>query len=189
MRDRAGALFAVAGLLPGMLGLSSRAAAVAVPDDSVHTFLTGTVALSPSDAWTVGWFGIGTSVANSEALHWNGTQWVSVKTAPEGLNANGLEGVSAVGPSDIWAVGDYETKSHGTYVEHETGGHTTLVEHYDGKQWTQVSTPNPSDGGYFSSVAASPASFAVAAGWHGPDPSERPLIEQGNGQTWHITRQ
>lgn len=371
MRNRVGALFVVAGLLPGMLGLSSKAAAVAAPDDSVHTFLTGTVALSPSDAWTVGWFGIGTSVANSESLHWNGTKWVSVKTAPEGLTVNGLEGVSATGPSDVWAVGwlvsncliehyngqkwaavkcpykgvlsqlngvdartaadawavgyvtpnsnqlglsehwnghnwtqvttakvsglfvtlnsvlvlapdsvlavgSYETKSHGTYVRHElaehwngtawqrvgvpsfstasylmsvsgstsagviavgavsAGGHsvplieswngtkfvqvkqpvssgdlggvtvlgrtgayaagetgsgTTLVEHYDGKQWTQVPTPNPSDGGYLSSIAAPSASFVVAAGWHGPDPNERPLIEQGNGKTWHITRE
>jgi hypothetical protein len=366
VRNRAVALLTVAGLLPGVLGLSSQAAAVAAPVDSVHTFLTGTVALSPSNAWTVGWGGIDTT-ANSESLHWNGTQWVSVKTAPEG-NVNGLEGVSATGPSDIWAVGwlvsncliqhyngqkwanvpcpyhgvlsqlnavdarttsdawavgyvdptsnqvafaehwnghnwtqvatapvtgsfiqlnsvldlgsgnvlavgDYETKSQGKYVEHEmaerwdgtawqrvsvpqfstasvlmgisgtasagvtavgavssgghrvplierwdgtqfvrvtqpvssgdlssvavlsgtdayaageTGGGTTLVEHYDGKQWTHVATPNPADGGYFSSVAAS-SSFVEAAGWHGLDPNERPLIEQGNGKTWHIT--
>lgn len=370
MRNRVAAVLAVAGLLPGVLGLSPVAAAAALPGDSAHTFLNGTVALSPSDAWTVGWFGIGTSEANSESLHWNGTKWVSVKTAPEGLNVNGLEGVSAIGPSSIWAVGwlvgncliehyngqkwaavkcpykgilsqlngvdartasdawavgyvtpnsnqlgfsehwnghnwtqvttakvsglfvtlnsvldlapdnvlavgYYETKSQGSYVQHElaehwngtawqrvsvpqfstasylmsvsgstsggvtavgavsAGGHrvplieswngtkfvqveqpvssgdlagvtvlsstsayavgetgsgTTLVERYDGKQWTHVATPNPSDGGYFSSVAAGSASFVEAAGWHGPDPNERPLIEQGNGRTWHITR-
>jgi hypothetical protein len=52
VRKRAGVLFAVAGLLPGVLGLSSTAAQAS--DQSVHTFLTGTVAFSPSDAWTVG---------------------------------------------------------------------------------------------------------------------------------------
>jgi hypothetical protein len=369
MRSRIGALIAAGGLLPAVLGLSP-AAAVAAPADSVHTFLTGTVALSPSDAWTVGWAGIGTATANSESLHWNGTGWVSVKTAPEG-NVNGLEGISATGPSDmwgvgwlagncliehfngqkwanvscpyqgvlsqlngvnartasdawavgfvdptsnqlalaerwngqhwtqvktaqvsgsfieldsvldlgpgdVWAVGDYKTKSGGTFISHglaehwngqawqrvtvpqfstasflrgvsggtsagvtavgavsagghnvpliehwngtqfvrvaepvnsgdlaavtvlsstnayaagETGGGTTLVEHYNGKQWAQVPTPDPPDGGFFSSVAAAPSgSFAEAAGWHGLDPNERPLIEQGNGQTWHIAR-
>jgi hypothetical protein len=371
VRNRPVLLLAVAGLLSGVLGISPAAAAAATPRDSVHTFLTGAAALSPSDAWTVGWGGIGTSTANSESLHWNGKQWVSVPTASEG-NVNGLEGVSATGPSDVWAVGwlvsncliehfngqkwsnvpcpyhgvisqlnavnarttsdvwavgyidpvsnqiafadhwngkqwtpvstapvsgsfiqfnsvldlgpsnvlavgYYETKSGTKYVRHqlaehwnghawlrvglpqfstasflmgasggngrgviavggvsagshdvplierwtgtqfvrvtepvssgdlssvtvlsstdayaagETGSGATLVEHYNGKQWAQVSTPNPSGGGYFNSVAATPSgSFAVAVGWHAPYPNELPLIEQGNGHTWHITRQ
>ena len=62
--------------------------------------------------------------------------------------------------------------------------------HWNGTKWTQVSTPSPSDGGYLASVAATASgSFVDAAGWHSPDPNERPLIEQGNGQTWKITRQ
>jgi hypothetical protein len=69
------------------------------------------------------------------------------------------------------------------------GSGATLVEHYNGKQWAQVATPSPADGGYLASVAAAPSgSFVEAAGWHGLDPGERPLIEQGNGTTWRITR-
>jgi hypothetical protein len=374
MRNRAGTLLAVAGVLSGMLAVPSPMAAAATPDASAFTFLTGTVALSPSDVWAVGWNGVsGTDVLNSESLHWNGHKWAGVGTVP-GLAVNGLQGVSATGPSDIWAVGflsagslierynghkwatvpcpcqgvasqlngvdarttsdawavgyyypsnrktsaafalhwnghtwtqvttapvkgsfivlnsvldlgpddvlavgDYETKSHGTYVEHElaerwngqvwqrvsvptfstasflqgisgaapaavtavgavsssgsnvplierwngtrfvrvtqqvssgylnavtvlsgtsayaagqTGSGTTLIEHYDGTRWAQVSTPSPADGGYFSGVAVAPSGpFAVAVGSHGPDNSERSLIEQGNGQTWHITHQ
>ena len=76
------------------------------------------------------------------------------------------------------------------YATGSVGSGATLVEHYNGKQWAQVSTPSPSDGGYLASVAADPSgSFVDAAGWHSPDPNERPLIEQGNGQTWKITRQ
>jgi hypothetical protein len=368
VRKRAGVLFAVAGLLPGVLGLSSTAAQAS--DQSVHTFLTGTVAFSPSDAWTVGWGGVDSSTADAQSLHWNGTKWVSVKTVNEGTTINGLEGISATGPTDMWAVGwidsncliehynghkwanvtcpytgvisqlnavsartrsdawaagfvdptsnqvafaehwtgqkwtevktakvsglfaqfssvldlgprnvlavgDYETKSGSTYTQHEmaehwdgrawqrvsvpafsggsvlqgvsgtsagvtaVGGVTvggqsvplierwtgtkfvrvtqpvksgdlaavtvlsktsayatgsagsggTLVERYNGKQWAQVSTPSPSGGGYLASVAADPSgSFVEAAGWHGPDPNELPLIEQGNGKTWRITR-
>jgi hypothetical protein len=362
-------LLAVAGLVPGVLGLSS-AAASAASRDSVHTFLTGTVAFSPSDAWTVGWGGVDSSTADAQSLHWNGTKWVSVKTVNEGTTINGLEGISATGPTDMWAVGwlfgncliehyngtkwagvpcpytglesqlnavsarttsdawaagwvnphskqfafsehwngqkwtevttapvkglfiqfnsvldlgkdnvlavgDYETKSGSTYTQHEmaehwngrawqrvgvpafsggsvlqgvsgtpagvtavggvtvggqsvplierwtgtkfvrvtqpvksgvlssvtvlsktnayaagaTGSNQTLVEHYNGKQWAQVATPSPSGGGYFASIAATPSgSFVDAAGWHRPDPNELPLIEQGNGKTWRITR-
>ena len=370
MRKRAGVLLAVAGLLPGVLGLSSTAAEAS--DQSVHVFLTGTVAFSPTDAWTVGWGGVDSSTADAMSLHWNGTKWVSVKTVNEGTTINGLEGISATGPKDIWAVGwifgncliehnngtkwagvpcpytglesqlnavsarttsdawavgwvnsgsnqlafsehwngqkwtevkpapvkglfvqfssvldlgandalavgDYETKSGTTYTQHEmaerwngrawqrvsvpafsgastlqgvsggtsadvtavgsvtvggksvplierwtgtkfvqvtqpvksgdlaavavlsktsayatgsVGSGGTLVEHYNGTKWTQVSTPSPADGGYLASVAATASgSFVDAVGWHSPDPNERPLIEQGNGQTWKITRQ
>jgi hypothetical protein len=369
VRKRAGVLFAVAGLLPGVLGLSSTAAEAS--DQSVHVFLTGTVAFSPTDAWTVGWGGVDSSTADAQSLHWNGTTWVSVKTVNEGTTINGLEGISATGPTDIWAVGwlfgncliehyngtkwagvpcpytglesqlnavsarttsdawavgwvtpsskqlafsehwngqnwtevrpapvkglfvqfssvldlgannalavgDYETKSGATFTEHEmaehwngqawqrvsvptfstasflsgvsgtasggvtavggvsAGGHnvplieswngtkfvrvtqpvsagdlssvtvlsstnayaagetgsgTTLVEHYNGSKWAQVTTPNPADGGFLASISAAPSgSFVDAAGWHSPDPNERPLIEQGNGRTWKITR-
>ena len=371
-------LIAVAGLLSGVLGLSvaaapSAAAGASPADNGVHTFLTGTVALSRSDAWTVGWGGIGSSSAESESLHWNGKRWVFVQTASEGgiLDVNGLDGVAAISPSNIWAVGwvlgncliehyngrkwanvpcpyhgilsqlnsvstrgksdawavgfvnpgsnqlaftehwngrhwaqvkaaqasgsfielnsvvdlgkgnslavgDYQTTSRGHSVRHElaehwngtawrrvaapsistgsvlmgvsgtmstgvtavgfttvgghnvplierwtgtrftsvtqpvksgafaavtvlsrtnayavgeTGASTTLVEHYDGKRWTEVPTPNPSDGGYLSSVTATASGFVEASGWHGPDPDELPLIEQRNGRNWSIARQ
>lgn len=374
MLSRAGMSLAVAGLLAGLLGVSSPAADAAdaaAPDAGAFTFLTGSIALSPSDAWAVGWAGVpGTTVLFSESLHWNGHQWVSVNAAP-GAYVNGLQSVSATGPSNIWgvgfqsagpliehyngrkwaivpcpyqggasqlngvdarttsdawavgwvnpgasqigfaehwngkhwtqvktapvsgshvelnsvldlgqgnvfAVGDYQTESNGTDVRHElaehwnghawqrvsvpafstssslggiagtksagvtavgyvlagghnvplierwngtrfarvtlpvssgylnavtvlsrtsayavgqTGSSTTLVEHYNGTRWTRISTPSPANGGYLTSVAATPSgSFVVAVGSHGPDLNERPLIEQGNGKTWHIAR-
>ncbi len=102
MLNRAGMLLAVAGLLAGLLGVSSPMADAAAPDASAFTFLTGTVALSPSDAWAVGWAGVpGTTVLFSESLHWNGHEWVSVNAAP-GAYVNGLQSVSATGPSNIW---------------------------------------------------------------------------------------
>ena len=369
MRIRAGTVLAVAGLLPVVLGISPVAAAAA-PAASVHVFLTGTIAFSASDAWTVGWGGIDSSTANSESLHWNGKRWVFVNTVNEAGFVNGLEGVSGISPSALWgvgwiegncliehyngrkwagvacpyqgveaqlnavdartskdawavgfvdtnsgqagfseewngrhwaevmtapvsglftqltsvvdlgpgnvlAVGYYETKSGSNYVQHElaehwnghawqrvavpqfstasflagvsgsksagvtavggvaSGGHTvplierwtgsrfvrvsqpvssgdlaavtvlskssayatgsagsggTLVEHYNGKRWAKVPSPSPSDGGYLAAVAATRSGkFVEAAGWHGADPNEVPLIEQGNGRTWRIT--
>ena len=122
MRNRVGLLLAVAGLLCGVLGLSPGAAEAS--DQSVHTFLTGTVAFSPSDAWTVGWGGVDSQTAESESLHWNGTKWVNVKTASEGTAINGLEGISATGPADMWGVG---------WVFGNC-----LIEHYNGSKWANV---------------------------------------------------
>lgn len=377
MRIRAGALLAAAGLLPAVLGVSAApasaapASAEAAPADSVHVFLTGTVAFSPSDAWTVGWGGVDSSTASSESLHWNGRRWVTVRTVNYGLTVNGLEGISGTSPANMWgvgwiegncliehyngrkwagvacpykgvlaqlnavdmrtstdgwavgfvdpssnqvafaedwnghhwtqvktapvsgsfiqlssvvdlgpgnvlAVGYYETKSGSRYVQHElaehwnghawqrvavpkfgtasflsgvsgsksagvtavggvaSGGHDvplierwtgsrfvrvsqpagsgdlaavtvlgksgayaagetgsgdTLVEHSNGKRWARVAAPSPADGGFLAAVAATRSGkFVEAAGWHSPDPDEVPLIEQGNGRTWHITR-
>src|SRR6185437_5407908 len=98
MRNRAAILAAAAGLLPALLGVLPPMAAAAASDapgapaasgalapseDGVFVFLTGTVALSPSDAWAVGFGGIGgTGFLSSQVLHWNGHQWVSVKILP-----------------------------------------------------------------------------------------------------------
>jgi hypothetical protein len=267
VRDGVGACIAVAGLVPAVLGLPATGAA-ASSRASVHVFLTGTVAFAPSNAWTVGWGGVGSAAAGAQCLRWNGTRWVSVKTVGYGTAINGLMGMSATGPADMWGVGflggncliqhyngatwanvacpfkgliaelgvsgtasgkviavggvsggghnvplieswngtkfvqvtqpvsagdlSSVTVLSGTsaYAAGETGSGNTLAEHFDGSTWAQVPAPNPSDGGFLNNIASTPAgSFAEAVGWHGADPNERPLIEQGNGTTWTITRQ
>lgn len=107
------------------------------------------------------------------ALDPGGTGFAQV-TQP--VTAGDLNCVTMPGSTSAYAAGD-------------TGNATTLVEHYNGTQWTQVPTPSPSEA-YFSSIAVDPSGqFAVAVGSHGPAGSERPLIEQGNGQSWTIIRQ
>lgn len=104
---------------------------------------------------------------------WNGTRFARV-TQP--VSSGNLNAVTVLGRTSAYAVG-------------ETGSSTTLVEHYNGTRWTRISTPSPADGAYLTSVAATPSgSLVVAVGSHGPDLKERPLIEQGNGKTWHIGR-
>lgn len=369
MRKRIGALITVAGLVPGVLGLSATAAS-ATTRTSVHVFVNGTVAFSPTNAWAVGWGGVDSATADGFSWHWNGTKWVTVKTVDYGTTINFIDGIGATSPTDMWAVGDvfgncmiqhyngtkwanvscpykgiesellgvsarttsdawgvgwvtpsssqlafsehwngtkwaevkmpsvtgkfiqlssvvdlaannvfavgfYETGSaftrhelaehwngsawqqvtvptfstasflsgvsgtasggvvavgavtsgghevplieswNGTkfvqvtqpvsagdlssvtmvngsnvYAAGETGSGNTLVENFNGTKWAQVTTPNPSDGGFFSAIAANPTgAFVDAVGWHAPDPNELPLIEQGNGTTWKITRQ
>jgi hypothetical protein len=139
MRNRAAILFAVAGLLSGLLGVlpptavaavaaASNAPGAAAPStDGVFVFLNGTVALSPSNAWAVGLGGIeGTGFLHSQVLHWNGRQWASV-TILSGVSLDGLNSVSATGPSDIWSVGLI--------------GDNCLIEHSNGRTWATVPCP------------------------------------------------
>jgi hypothetical protein len=169
MRKRAGILIAVAGLLPAMLGLLPPTAATAAPDASVTSFLTGTVVLSPANAWAVGWDSVpGTTFLDSFSLHWNGRTWVSVSTAP-GLSLDALQGVSATGPSDIWSVG--------------TAGAGSLIEHYNGHKWATVPCPC-NDAGQLNGVDARTRSDAWAVGFFTPGSSSIAHAEHWNGKRW-----
>jgi len=168
VRKRVLALLAVAGLLLGVLGLSPAAAEAS--DQSVHVFLTGTVALSPSDAWTVGWGGVDSQTAESESLHWNGTKWVNVKTASEGTSINGLEGISATGPADMWGVG---------WVFGNC-----LIEHFNGSKWANVPCPYTGLESQLNAVSARTTSDAWAAGWVNAQSKQLAFSEHWNGHKW-----
>jgi hypothetical protein len=158
----------VAGLLPGVLGLSSTAAEAS--DQSVHVFLTGTAAFSPSNAWTVGWGGVDSSTAESMSLHWNGTKWAIVKTASEGTLINGLEGISATGPTDMWGVG---------WVFGNC-----LIEHYNGTKWANVPCPYKGLQSQLNAVSARTTSDAWAAGFIWPSSTQIAFTEHWNGTHW-----
>jgi hypothetical protein len=92
-------------------------------------------AVSPSEAWAVGdSLGFATAVDETLIVHWNGRRWSHVKSPNRGSSFNALTGVSAVSPTDAWAVGSYRD-------EGEIG--QTLALHWDGARWSQVKTPNP----------------------------------------------
>jgi hypothetical protein len=99
--------------------------------------LDGVVAFSPTNAWAVG----RSATARALVEHWDGTAWSIVPvpdpTPPVGgtLASAMLTGVSAVSPTDIWAVGSYSLGGIAL-----TG--LTLTMHYDGTAWTVVRSPN-----------------------------------------------
>jgi hypothetical protein len=83
---------------------------------------------SASDLWAAG-FDFEGNIAQGLFAHFNGTTW---KAAPP-LAAAGIpdfEAVSAVSPSDVWAVG--------TSLSVED---STLAAHWDGHTWQVVTTP------------------------------------------------
>jgi hypothetical protein len=92
-------------------------------------------AVSPTDAWAVGDSGdFMTPVHETLILHWNGTRWSHVKSPNPGSELSTLTDVSAVSPTDAWAVGIYRDQEAGI-------GHA-LVLHWDGARWSRVKSPN-----------------------------------------------
>ena len=113
-------------------------------------FLNAVTAVSANDIWTVG-FTRPLNFTNQTTLveHWDGSAWTIVPSPNVQEAPNGLFGVAAAGPADVWAVG-YDTPSH---IDR------TLAEHWDGSAWTIV--PSPNDGtsyNYLMGVAAIPPS-------------------------------
>jgi hypothetical protein len=125
--------------LGGLLGLAVPASAAtgwtvvtppALASGTQFYNLTGSFALSDTNAWAVG-----DSGTDTVALNWNGTAWSSVPTpTPSGSTPDwALESVAASGASDAWAVG---VQSAGTKI------HDSLFEHWNGTAWSVVTGPN-----------------------------------------------
>jgi hypothetical protein len=144
------------------------------------TYLTGVAVVSPTDAWAVGYY-YTKSLASTAAmlLHWNGTKWANV--TPADLGDAGLESVSAVSATDIWAVGGNALNS---------AKHQLLMLHYNGTTWSQVTAPNPGKAPYYSflnQVKAISATDAWATGaYYGGSAygGDKTLMLHWNGAKW-----
>lgn len=112
--------------------------------------LTGVAALSPSEAWAVGYtLPPGGSQVTPLIEQWDGSAWRIVSSP----GAGGLNGVAAVSSQDVWAVGG--------------GPGGFLIEHWDGAHWSITPSPISSGGGTFtglSSVVALSANEVWAVG-------------------------
>jgi hypothetical protein len=145
------------------------------------SILNSVVALSATDAWAVGQ-GLNNDANQLVALieHWNGTSWHQVKTPTPLGAAQWLTGVSADGPSDIWAVG----------VDDSSLSAATLTVHFDGSKWAIVPSPNPVSGDSQNDLSAvtviSPSdAWAVGMESNVDDQNFRlPLILHWTGAAW-----
>jgi len=118
--------------------------------------LVSVVAISPTDAWAIGRQGM--QHGQSSILeNWNGSSWTIVSQPVAGAILNGL---SATGPNDVWAVGN--------------GG---VIEHFNGTAWSQVSDPAGSNENLASIAALTPTDEWTVS-------TDGTLTEQGNGTTF-----
>lgn len=132
----------------------------------------GIAAVTPTDAWGVGW-SIGTGNLNGLLEHWNGTTWTRV-AAPDAAQISILYGVSALAPNDVWAVGN-------------TFAGQPVLMHYDGHGWTHV--PNPSFSGPLGQLNAVTGHdhndvYAVGFQVNASDGSTQALVLHWNGHQW-----
>ncbi len=108
------------------------------PNASPERNLLRAVDVLGTEAWAVGEYDAeaGPDVMNLRTLaaHWDGTAWSIVPSPNVGIGWNVLEGVTAVGAGDLWAVGWSAPTTSG-------GMPQTLTLHGDGQGWAVMDSP------------------------------------------------
>ncbi|PZR97973.1 MAG: hypothetical protein DLM69_09145 [Candidatus Chloroheliales bacterium] len=139
--------------------------------------LVGVTAISPSDIWAAGYYLNTGGIYQTLVGHWNGTSWSVVTSPSPGTTNNGLVGVTAISPSDVWAVGYYASGSV----------FYTLVEHWNGTSWSVVTSPNPGTtrNGLYGVTAISP-SDVWAVGYYASGGPNSTLVEHWDGTSWSV---
>lgn len=143
------------------------------------THLLGVDAVAEADAWAVGYQLVNGGLPGQPTiLHWGGIRWSVVPAAPHDGSRQELTSVSAVSPTDAWAVGVDERSE------------SAVVEHWDGVSWSLVATPADGlDQSAMSSVVALSASDAWAVGSYGPASDPRRILMHWDGVRWRSYHQ
>jgi hypothetical protein len=149
----------------------------------------GTVFGASSDAtddvWAVGFSGLSTAQASTFVTHFNGTVWQTVPSPNVG-KSSAFNGVVALAPDNVWAVGSSGDVSDGPTL--------TLIEHYDGTEWSVVPSPNVGPNSTFQSnrlfgiTAVSPTDIWAFGSFFAADGSgnQMTLLLHWNGTEWSI---
>jgi hypothetical protein len=140
---------------------------VTVPLPGSESVLYSISSLSSANVWAVGTY---TDPAingdQTYTVHWDGSTWTQVPS-PNFQTTSFLQGVAAVAPDAVWAVGGSYNASSSTA--------STLVLFWDGNSWAAVSSPNPGPRNYLMSATANSVDDLWAAGttWSN-DPQNQP---------------
>src|SRR5262249_5512555 len=118
------------------------------------------------------------AVGGATSLHWDGTSWSQIPTAR--LRFGGVVAVTALSPTNVWAVGAGPGVPTGGFSAHPTA----VIEHWDGTTWSVVPSPNPNPQGNNSLVAVA----AVSANdiWAVGHQLLGPFTEHWDGKKWSI---
>jgi hypothetical protein len=138
--------------------------------------LSGVSVLSSNNVWAVGVDAAGHTLVEQ----WNGTQWNIIPSPSPGAFGNSLASVTALSPTDIWAVGDYATTEFGDQA---------LIEYWNGTQWSVVNSPVLGKYPYeLRSISAVAANDIWAVGYYDTPPGDisLTLTEHWNGKKWSV---
>jgi len=153
-----------------------------------YGFFEGLSADSANDIWAVGY---NNNVTFSE--HYDGSTWSLVRTPNVGTGPNILQGVVALAPDNVWAVGSSTalSKAPPPYYDVPT---KTLIEHYDGTGWSVVASPNVGPYTQYESnrllgiVAVSPSDLWAFGSYFAPSGSldQITLLMKWDGTSWNM---
>jgi hypothetical protein len=144
--------------------------------------------LSATDAWAVGEYTLdGYGATRTLIQHYDGTAWTIVPSPNRLLGTgrnqiNSLLGVTAIAPSDVWAVG---------YTVSLDDPYRTLTMHWNGAAWSIVNSPNLSFPGAYNTLtevsATSPDDVWAVGGSALGGGSSRGLLLHFDGAAWSLT--
>ena len=125
-----------------------------VPTPIASGFLFSLTCVSSSNCWgagtTVDSSGGGNNPLNGFMIHWDGTTWTQVPTAPSGQTYDQFNSVTCASSSDCWTVGFAgPTQSQSGFlpnVEPYVPGASALAEHWDGSTWSVAASPSGAPG-------------------------------------------
>lgn len=147
----------------------------------VNDMLQDVSGVSSSDVWTVGTSRASGTPSQTLIEHWDGHTWRITTSANPGVYGNDLEGVTAIAPNDVWAVGARQDAFY----------QTPMAEHWNGATWTVATVPNPTGctgHSYLTDVTAIATNNVWATGWCGSGGStpEQGYIVRWNGTRWLV---
>jgi hypothetical protein len=149
-----------------------------IQNPGFYNTLYGMAAITPHDAWAVGYINPSATSTTSQPLaeHFDGAQWTVTSVPIGSADGASLRGVTARASNDVWAVGD------------QMGGNS-LVEHWNGTQWSLI--PSPNSGTSLNSLTGAVAVAANdvwAVGYYSYNNNslDAQLIEHWNGTAWTI---
>jgi hypothetical protein len=128
------------------------------------------------DVWAVGYHNIAAyGSERTMALHWNGHRWSVVATPNLGSTANELEGVHAIAPDDVWAVGF--GADPGGFAGHAIG------LHWNGAGWRLTDLAPP---GVRGSDLVGVGGTSTSDVWAVGSRDDSTLIEHFDGASWSV---
>jgi len=142
---------------------------------SGYRVLTDVAALASNDVWAIGYKFSFNNGYQGLAMHWNGARWSEVAIPVTGDSYTLLNGITAVSPTDIWAVGN--------------GGVNPikpLTAHWNGTAWTYATNPAlQTDYAFLKGVTALATDNVWAVGYFTDQAGiDHNLVERWDGIAW-----